>query len=503
MARNASVLLRRKSSANILNKFKAFARKRYISFINYNSIVRMERSDVNRPAGRGLPRRSFTDDFFNDPFDNFNPISHPRGFQRRFTERGLFDDDVDTFFDRFSGEREHQIPFRDEPSLFRSSMPRRHYKPQTDFHGKNEHSSVERPITIQLKKASSSQPKCSSSILKEDDEILENVHRIPIRQMTSGDNQKEQNLEPKNASVKSEHNILPNETRIGLNPADKRRRFSNCQQQNEHNYANSKNQFKSVPDIVIDDYSDRSELTKPVAIPLPAPAIPLPAPQHNAKLENEKNPDLENLKRSEVNVSENEYTTVGQYNADCKNGEAETSNIHIVPLADSGEHLIQLLDDTERKVEKLRENATSLEQEKEAILDMLKNIKLTSSLLKLNHGDRDELALNADRIINRCRSVEVCVNTPRDEHQDQALKRVNEVIYIALNKTDDRLKTQAEIQGFLNACMPEESGHIDNKFQSLIIACTADDQKKIRRRLVKIMEEFEQTQPLPQTDLIE
>jgi len=27
--------------------------------------------------------------------------------------------------------------------------------------------------------------------------------------------------------------------------------------------------------------------------------------------------------------------------------------------------------------------------------------------------------------------------------------------------------------------------------------------KKIRRRLVKIMEEFEQTQPLPQADLIE
>jgi len=47
-------------------------------------------------------------------------------------------------------------------------MPRRHYKPQTDFHGKNEHSSVERPIPIQLKKATSSQPKCSSPILKED-----------------------------------------------------------------------------------------------------------------------------------------------------------------------------------------------------------------------------------------------------------------------------------------------------------------------------------------------
>lgn len=474
----------------------------------------MERSDVNRITGRGLPRRSFTDDFFNDPFDNFNPISQPHGFQRRFTERGLFDDDVDNFFDGFSRGGEHQIPFRDEPSFFRSSMPRRQYKPPTNFHGKTEGSSVERPIPIQLKQTSSSQPKSTSPILMEDqDEITENVHRIPIRQMTSSDNQKEQKHEPKNAPAKYEHNILPTEALTGHNPADKRRRFSNCQQrQNEHNYANSRNQFKSVPDIVIDDYGDGritsdGEQVKSVVIPLPAPAIPLPAPQQRIKVENERRmEEMEDEKQSEVNVSENEYTTVqvGKYNANINNEDekliAAASDVHIVPLVDNGEHLIQLLDDTERKVEQLRESATSLEQEKETILDMLKNIKLTGSLLKLEQSDRDELVLNADRIINRCRSVDVCVNTPRDEHQNQALQHVNEVICTALNKTDDTLKTKAKIQGFLNACMAEENGHIDDKFQSLIIACTADDQKSIRRRLVKIIEQIEQTQQVSQLD---
>uniref|UniRef100_A0A1I8BLV5 BAG domain-containing protein n=1 Tax=Meloidogyne hapla TaxID=6305 RepID=A0A1I8BLV5_MELHA len=361
-------------------------------------------------------------------------LQYPIHLKLKAKFTGLFDDDVDNFFDGFSRGGEHQIPFRDEPSFFRSSMPRRQYKPPTNFHGKTEGSSVERPIPIQLKQTSSSQPKSTSPILMEDqDEITENVHRIPIRQMTSSDNQKEQKHEPKNAPAKYEHNILPTEALTGHNPADKRRRFSNCQQrQNEHNYANSRNQFKSVPDIVIDDYGDGritsdGEQVKSVVIPLPAPAIPLPAPQQRIKVENERRmEEMEDEKQSEVNVSENEYTTV--------------------------------------------------------------------------QGDRDELVLNADRIINRCRSVDVCVNTPRDEHQNQALQHVNEVICTALNKTDDTLKTKAKIQGFLNACMAEENGHIDDKFQSLIIACTADDQKSIRRRLVKIIEQIEQTQQVSQLD---
>lgn len=80
-----------------------------------------------------------------------------------------------------------------------------------------------------------------------------------------------------------------------------------------------------------------------------------------------------------------------------------------------------------------------MEQEKESILKILKNIKLTDSLLELEQGyfkfkknylkvgDRDELVLNVDRIITRCSSVDVFVNTPRDKHQNQALKHVNEV----------------------------------------------------------------------------
>jgi hypothetical protein len=331
----------------------------------------MERNDINRIGSRGLPRRSFTEDFFNDPFDNFNTLPpQTRDFQRRFTERGLFDEDNDNFFDSFSsgGSGGRHIPFQHEPTFFRSSMPRRQYKPQpsnTHNKPKENSSSVERPIPIQVKQATT-QKQCSPPYYNENDQIINNVHHIPIRQMNSNENQKDQKVEAKgNMPPKFDYDSHVNE----INPVDKRRRFSNCQQQqNEHNYAN--NQNKHIPDIVIDDYGDGKvlkEQEKPAAIPLPAPAIPLPAPQQNIKLENGTEPTLEDDKMSKENKSE---VTIEQDNYKDDN---EATNVNIV--ADNNEHLIQLLDDTERKVELLRESATLLEQEKESILDMLKNIK--------------------------------------------------------------------------------------------------------------------------------
>jgi biotin-(acetyl-CoA carboxylase) ligase len=102
-----------------------------------------------------------------------------------------------------------------------------------------------------------------------------------------------------------------------------------------------------------------------------------------------------------------------------------------------------------------------LENEKEAILERIKNIKLTEELLKLSQGHRDELELNADRILTRCQAVNVSVNTPRDEHQEIALQKVEEVIQSVVNQMqEDLTMAEAKIRGFLNACMPDESSHI-------------------------------------------
>lgn len=51
------------------------------------------------------------------------------------------------------------------------------------------------------------------------------------------------------------------------------------------------------------------------------------------------------------------------------------------------------------------------------------------------------------------------------------------------------------VQRFLNACSPDEpSGAIDQRFQMKVVECTADDQKKIRRRLAQIITQIERAE---------
>jgi BCL2-associated athanogene 2 len=51
------------------------------------------------------------------------------------------------------------------------------------------------------------------------------------------------------------------------------------------------------------------------------------------------------------------------------------------------------------------------------------------------------------------------------------------------------------IQRYLNACSPDEpSGAIDQRFQAKVVECTADDQKKIRRRLTQMITQLERAE---------
>lgn len=341
------------------------------------------------------------------------------------------------------------------------------------------------------------------------------------------------------------NNAQPNYSNGALNP-DKRRRFSNARPLlNEHK--NMKNVSRSIPDITIEDYGDgrrsaapqedeEQQQPLPTVIPLPPPAIPLPAPpgmatatisaagkQEVKKENNGKNNENgvpmmsmdgegEGNKRvKKISIGNDDTTQVesdgggtfqnangtmmNQQNDDDDEDDGKIIGNDFVPLTDNDEQLIRMLDDTEKQVELLRETAARLEMEKATILDTIKNIKLTGGLIKFSKDDRDELLLNLDRISARCKAVDVCVNIIRDDHQRRALEQVNQVLESVIGQMQaDLVGAKAKIQGFLNACDPDENGHVDEKFQSLTIACTADDQKKIRRRLSQLIEQIERTE---------
>ncbi|KRY54009.1 BAG family molecular chaperone regulator 2, partial [Trichinella britovi] len=160
------------------------------------------------------------------------------------------------------------------------------------------------------------------------------------------------------------------------------------------------------------------------------------------------------------------------------------------------DRIVNLLDEIEKRIESLRETATVMEQEKENIIEMLSTVQMNKDLLKLNQGEKDDIEATANRLINRCRAVQVSVATIRNSEQAKALEIVNEKIEDLLKKMQEDINMSRQTcQTYLNACNPDSpNGPIDQKFQANLIECTADDQKKIRRRLEQLLNLIERSE---------
>ncbi|WKY12785.1 hypothetical protein Q1695_003966 [Nippostrongylus brasiliensis] len=165
-------------------------------------------------------------------------------------------------------------------------------------------------------------------------------------------------------------------------------------------------------------------------------------------------------------------------------------------IDDFNEQVVNMLDEVEKRVEHLRETASLLEQEKEQILDMLNNVSLNTELLRLGQGDREDITAITNRLAARTKTVDVVVNTPRSAEQQRALTSVNGLIEGVVEKMQEDMNAGKEAcRRYLNACNPDQpDGPIDQRFQAQLIECTADDQKKIRRKLAQLISQFERAE---------
>lgn len=152
------------------------------------------------------------------------------------------------------------------------------------------------------------------------------------------------------------------------------------------------------------------------------------------------------------------------------------------------DRLVEMLDHVEKRVELLREHASAVEQERDALLTMLQTIETNKDMRFISEGEREEIEITAGRLRSRTLTVEVTVTTPRNEVQKKALEQVNQYIDDLLVKFRvDLDSAKRTCQEYLNACLSESQGSIDQRFQAAIIECTADDQKKTRKRLESLL----------------
>lgn len=110
----------------------------------------------------------------------------------------------------------------------------------------------------------------------------------------------------------------------------------------------------------------------------------------------------------------------------------------------------------------------------------------------------EEIEAMTERLICRCLTVDIGIITPRTEEQETALNKVNKLMHEIEHQFNlDIQKTLHRVKAYLNACLSEPVGaHIDHRFQGMIIECNIDDQKKIRKRLECLVEQYSSSEDL-------
>lgn len=154
------------------------------------------------------------------------------------------------------------------------------------------------------------------------------------------------------------------------------------------------------------------------------------------------------------------------------------------------DRLVSLLDQIELRVEQLRKDASRLEEEKDTMLITLDTLKNNEEMLgPLDDPDRDDVLRYAERLSMRCLTVDVMVKIQRDDVQQEALHQVNGLIdSLVVGLKNDPSATRLRCGAFMNACSSHGMGHSDKTFETAILGCTLDDQKRVKKRLQGLLD---------------
>lgn len=86
-------------------------------------------------------------------------------------------------------------------------------------------------------------------------------------------------------------------------------------------------------------------------------------------------------------------------------------------------------------------------------------------------------------------TVEIMVKTNRDTVQEDALHQVNLLIDgLVMNLKADPSGTKVKCMSYMAACSSLPQDIYDKNFETAILGCTLDDQKRIRKRLHGLLE---------------
>lgn len=157
----------------------------------------------------------------------------------------------------------------------------------------------------------------------------------------------------------------------------------------------------------------------------------------------------------------------------------------------SREHLVTFLDGIDREVESLRKQAMELQEKRDQLHTRVDLLRTDFLAPQVDGCDPDEIELYIKRISDRLNTVDVSVKTNRDDSQIESIHHINNLIDEVI-RFNDPIEQRRRCQQYLNSCtssvwFTEEIFVHDKKFENHLLACTLDDQKKIRKRLEALL----------------
>ncbi|XP_075164130.1 BAG family molecular chaperone regulator 2 isoform X4 [Haematobia irritans] len=169
---------------------------------------------------------------------------------------------------------------------------------------------------------------------------------------------------------------------------------------------------------------------------------------------------------------------------------------------DEIERFVTVLDQLDSRVEKFRKDALGLQEKRDFLLMSIDLIKSNDLMQNLSESEREEIGCYIHRVNSRLSTVELHVRTVRDQSQEDSLSQINALIDMMITLGDPTLSRQ-KCQMYLNACcsasetgnlptysedaIDMDAGPVDKKFESVLLGCTLDDQKNIKKRLQALM----------------
>lgn len=205
------------------------------------------------------------------------------------------------------------------------------------------------------------------------------------------------------------------------------------------------------------------------------------------------------------------FSIVGNAEADgtsnaTNDGKVDDSKVVDRPF-NLNERFVTVLDQLDARVEKFRKDALGLQEKRDFLLMSIDLIKSNDLMTNMAESEREEVACYIQRINSRLSTVELNVRTVRDNSQEDSLSQINALIDMMITMGDP-VHSRHRCQEYLNSCgivdgnapqtISEESnsgsdvfdmddGPVDKKFESVLLGCTLDDQKNIKKRLQALM----------------